>query len=327
MYYLATKSELTSIADGIRKVTGESSKISYPFIEAINNIQTLNLNSYDTLIGFTYNSSVPTAGNGMENLPESTYITFISDPYTSIAKIDVFPFSNSEIYSTIESTIAGFAFPRAKTITTYSEQPTYYNLKEVQLPKCETIEGSAFREASFSYLYLPNAVEIKQQGMVLCEDLISIDLPECKTIGLLGFHLCTKLESISLPKCETILAQAFQRCSNLSKLDLPALKIAQSFAFFNPYIQTIVLKECQTIEDYAFAPVDVRGEPEPERTEWEKPFSLYLNVSNSIPIKLSNTNAFRENTTIYVPESLYSTYIAATNWCDISSQIISTKNF
>jgi hypothetical protein len=38
MYYLATKSELTSIADGIREVTGKSGKISYPFIEAINNI-------------------------------------------------------------------------------------------------------------------------------------------------------------------------------------------------------------------------------------------------------------------------------------------------
>lgn len=346
MYYLATKSELTSIADGIRKVTGESSKISYPFIEAIDNIQILDLDSYDTLIGFTYNSSALTAGNGMENLPESTYITFISDPYASAGGMDAFPFANKEEMYSRFSQIAGITFNRAKSIysTGYSIQYGYSrigeNIKEVTLPVCETIGPFGLPHIKALYLNLPKVKTILSFG-IMGDNLVSISLPECEKIGWYGMAYCGKMSQIFLPNCVFLDSHAFEIWDNLQSISLPVCKTISERTFYScnslsfislpmleevPFeglarmknLHEVYLERCSRIAEYGFC---VSYSPSYDTSQ----LSVYLNIS--CMVNLVNINAFPDNTTIYVPESLYNAYISDTNWSPLFSKIISTKNF
>ena len=346
MYYLATKSELTSIADGIRKVTGKSGKISYPFIKAIDNIQTLSLDNYDTLIGFTYNSS--STKNGMENLPENTYVTFISDPYASTGGIDAFPFTNKEEMYPRFSQIVGITFNTAKSIysTHYLNQYNEYELigsriKEITLPMCEVIGEDTLRDIRARYLNLPKVKTIESKGLRYAEALVSISLPECKEIKGHGmayckkisqiflpkcvslsfstFYMCDNLQSISLPVCKTISRDTFHSCNSLSFISLPMLeKVPVQGLAWMMNLHEVYLEKCSEIAEWGFYNPNY-----PSRQTDQ--LSIYLNTSTVTA--LSNINAFPDNTTIYVPESLYSAYILDTNWSPLFSKIISTKNF
>lgn len=82
-------------------------------------------------------------------------------------------------------------------------------LKSVNLPKCETIEG-----------YQP----INEEGdgaFYGCNNLQEIDLPSCINIGESTFCSCPKLKSINIPVCQTIGEEAFAYCSNLNEVSLP----------------------------------------------------------------------------------------------------------
>lgn len=348
MYYLATKSELTSIADGIRKVTGENNKISYPFIEAIDSIQTLSLDNYDTLIGFTYDSS--STKNGMANLPESTYITFISDPYASAGGMDALPFANKEEMYPRFSQIAGITFNTAKSIysTSYKRYSSQYGyerigekIKEIILPMCETIGPFALFAIKVSYLNLPKVKIIESDGIAFADKLVSISLPECEEIGEYGMTYCGKISQIFLPKCITLGPYALQVLSNLQSISLPACKTISKMTFYLcknlsfislpmleevPFeglaqmknLHEVYLEKCSQIAEYGF-------QDSYSPSYGTSQLSIYLNTSNMV--NLANINAFPDNTTIYVPESLYSAYILDTNWSPLFSKIISTKNF
>lgn len=377
MYYLATKSELTSIADGIREVTGKSGKISYPFIEAIDNIQTLNLDSYDTLIGFTYNSSAPTAGNGMENLPESTYVTFISDPYvTNIIKVSGvsnFEFQNLSMRDRFE--LQGITFNRASNIIgelsngviAYSSYFSY--VKEIILPVCTKIGYKAFKNGIFSYINLPLVSEVEQDGFCSCYNLEKIVLNNCKILGESAFQKCYKLKDISIPNCTNISSFCFSDCTLLSDVYLPVCQNVGKNAFQScQYLERIELPECTAIESGAFRYcLKLETAIFPKLREVKQLFygaailkSVYLfncekidgnafigardtrpflgsmgglygtisiYISTSTVPTLESPNAFPSNTKIHIPESLYNTYLLDTNWNQLSSQIVSTKNF
>lgn len=82
-------------------------------------------------------------------------------------------------------------------------------LKSVNLPKCETIEG-----------YQP----INEEGdgaFYGCNNLQEIDLPSCINIGESTFCSCPKLKSINIPVCQTIGEEAFAYCGNLNEVSLP----------------------------------------------------------------------------------------------------------
>ena len=351
MYYLATKFELTSIADGIRKITGESNKISYPFIEAIDNIQTLNLDNYDTLIGFKDENNYT---GEIGSLPQNTYVTFLSNPYTDIATISTFSFfiepsseSNSSTYNPYKTNFAlkGINFKQAKTILEYDisgfYKPNLQGIEEAVLPQCEAIGHEGLFRGSYTYIDLPKVKEIGMYGLGGNTDLLSISLPECEEIrsyGMAGcrkisqiflpkcvslsegaFANCSNLQSISLPVCKTILRTTFYSCNNLSFISLPMLeKVPLEGFVYMLNLHEVYLEKCSKIDEWGFYDPDY-----PSRQTDQ--LSIYLNTSSMV--NLVNINAFPDNTTIYVPESLYSAYVSDTNWRFISSQIISTKNF
>ena len=82
-------------------------------------------------------------------------------------------------------------------------------LKSVNLPKCESIEG-----------YKPEYGE-GEGAFKDCNNLQEVDLPSCINIEGYAFYSCPKLSSINIPVCQTIGEKAFAYCDNLNEVSLP----------------------------------------------------------------------------------------------------------
>lgn len=82
-------------------------------------------------------------------------------------------------------------------------------LKSVNLPKCETIEG-----------YKPE-YDGAEGAFLGCNNLQEVDLPSCINIEKYTFCSCPKLKSINIPVCQTIGEEAFAYCGNLNEVSLP----------------------------------------------------------------------------------------------------------
>ena len=82
-------------------------------------------------------------------------------------------------------------------------------LKSVNLPKCETIEG---------YKLEYDEAEGAFYG---CNNLQEVELPNCINIEKYTFCSCPKLKSINIPVCQTIGEEAFAYCGNLNEVSLP----------------------------------------------------------------------------------------------------------
>lgn len=104
-------------------------------------------------------------------------------------------------------------------------------LKSVNLPKCETIEGykAEYYEAEGAFMgctnlqevELPNCISIGEYTFYSCTNLQKVELPNCINIGESTFSSCPKLKSINIPVCQTIDKEAFAYCGNLNEVSLP----------------------------------------------------------------------------------------------------------
>lgn len=82
-------------------------------------------------------------------------------------------------------------------------------LKSVNLPKCETIEG-----------YKPE-YDGAEGAFLGCNNLQEVDLPSCINIEKYAFYSCPKLSSINIPVCQAIGEEVFAYCGNLNEVSLP----------------------------------------------------------------------------------------------------------
>ena len=219
------------------------------------------------------------------------------------------------------------------------------NLTEVYAPACKSISTYAFYQcfklgtASFS-----QCLSIGTRAFASCTSLSTISFPECTDIGANAFMTCPNIESAVFPKATSIGGYAFSGCTNLTTIDFPACSVVSAWAFtscsnltsvslptcgiisqgvFNSCINlsVISLPMCSTISTGAFS-------------YCYHLLSVYL-LGSSV-VSLINANAFNitpiSNTTtstggvygsIYVPSSLYDTYVSATNWKTYSSRFVS----
>lgn len=111
-------------------------------------------------------------------------------------------------------------------------------LKSVNLPKCETIEG-----------YKPEHNEA--EGAFLgCNNLQEADLPSCINIETYTFYSCSKLSSINIPACQTIGDVAFANCDNLNTVSLPNTIQKLGYKCFNGNtILTLYSKNVPTLDN------------------------------------------------------------------------------
>ena len=176
-----------------------------------------------------------------------------------------------------------------------------YSLASIVIPSGVTsIDSSTFAYCySLASVVIPEGVtSIGSNAFSDCQSLASVVIPEGVTsIGNYAFNGCYSLASVVIPDSVTSIGgNAFQNCYSLASVVIPsgATSIG-SYAFRN----------C-----YGMAYYDFRA-------------------SKSVPT-LSNTNAFGSipsDCKIVVPDSLYDTWIAATNWSTHASKIIKTSEF
>jgi len=157
---------------------------------------------------------------------------------------------------------------------------------------------------------------IGQYAFCLCYNLKEITIPQhIQTINNNTFAQCTSLSNIIIPKLVTNIGnQVFSGCYSLSFLIIPNnIATIGTYAFNNCYSLTkfVVSKDVANIPASAFTNCCCMKIYD---------FSQHTQVPT-----LANTNAFTNipnDCQIIVPDDLYDTWIAATNWSTYASKIV-----
>lgn len=167
-----------------------------------------------------------------------------------------------------------------------------------------------------------SATNIGVYAFAECRSLTTVIFTEAETVDGGAFTSCVSLHNISLPNVKTVYASAFAFCSTISEINFPKVVSIFTSAFWNcKNITTVYLRDVKNISATAFA-------------RCNNLLSLYL-MGSSVPV-LSNTNAFSSTPisnyttstggvygSIFVPASLYSSYLTATNWSLYSNRFVS----
>lgn len=146
---------------------------------------------------------------------------------------------------------------------------------------------SAFAQCkSLTSVDLPNATTINGSSFLGCSYLVNVNLPKVTSIASSAFNQCARLTNINIPEVTSVLSNAFYSCSSLIELDFHKLTsiATQSFSGSGS-LETIIIR------------------------------------TNSMAT-LDNIDAFNgtrfaaggSGGTIYVPQSLKSTYEANATW-------------
>lgn len=198
------------------------------------------------------------------------------------------------------SNLSSISFPN----TTYIGSSTFYGcikLIEASFPKLSEIELYAFGNcSSLTTANFASATLVSNGGFNNCINLTTISFPELLTIQSSAFGNCSALTTVDFPKVTVVSISAFRGCTNLTTASFPnAVSIATS-AFYSCYHL----------------------------------LSLYLLGSSVVslagtgaflytPISTYTTSTGGVYGSIFVPASLYNSYITATNWSIYSSRIVS----
>lgn len=200
----------------------------------------------------------------------------------------------------------------------------YFNmLKAVEIGKNVTSIGSHtfYHCYSLASVVIPQGVtSIGSCAFDHCYSLANLVIPESVTsIGSLAFEECT-LSSVVIPQGVTIIGNGtFQSCNCLSSVVIPKGVTSignHAFNWCDSLANVVIPESVASIGDYAFQ--QCYG------------MAYYdFRASKSVPT-LSNTNAFSSipsDCKIVVPDDLYDTWIAATNWSTYASQIVKASEF
>lgn len=145
---------------------------------------------------------------------------------------------------------------------------------------------------------------------------IEITFPELLTAGGSCFSNA-KMKSINLPKLTTMSPNILYACNKLQSATFGSdLTDVQGMAYCNALQRVVFGGNVGTVKSSAF---------------YRSTSCLLYDFSNCIAVpSLENVNAFERinaNAQIVVPDSLYSTWIAATNWTTLSSYIVKESDY
>lgn len=199
----------------------------------------------------------------------------------------------------------------------------YNSLKTINFLKVQTINRYAFAYCSdLTTINFPIATHINNYAFRGCSSLATISFPKVTTIEIFAFTECSALTTANFPAATIIDISAFYGCRSLTTISFPVVSDIRGYAFANcTALTTISFPSATYIGSSAFR-------------SCHNLLSLYL-LGSSVPT-LANTNAFYSTPilgyttstggvygSIYVPASLYSSYITATNWATYSSRFVS----
>lgn len=170
-------------------------------------------------------------------------------------------------------------------------------------------------------LVLPTTPVLKQYAFACCRSLTSIEIPNSVTsIPKYAFACCSSLTSIKIPNSVTSIGDcAFQQSYSLTSIELPdSVTFIGNSTFSQCYKLNRVIfgANITTISPYAFTRCSE--------------VSLYdFRKATAVPT-LSNKSAFNSipsTCKIVVPDALYDSWIAATNWSTYASQIVKASEY
>lgn len=167
-----------------------------------------------------------------------------------------------------------------------------------------------------------NVISIKDKAFQYCSSLTTISFPVTTSIGNYAFAHCDSLNTANFPNVTTIGNSAFYHCDLLTTVNFSAATSIGVNAFtYCSALTTAIFPNVTYIRGSAFR-------------NCYNLLSLYL-LGSSIPT-LTNTYVFISTPisnyttstggiygSIYVPASLYDSYITATNWATYSSRFVS----
>ena len=243
-----------------------------------------------------------------------------------------------------QAKLQSFSFPACKTIGSYG----FYNctnLSQAFLPVCTSIGGLTFKACRrLGAIIIPSCQIMPADAFAECNQLNYIDITNCVSIGTSAFANCWALSLICAPACVSINSSAFQSCKALLEAHFPSCTYIGSSAFYDCLsLQTIEFPMCETIAPYAFCncqelvSVSFPSCLTISTYAFQSCYNLLsLYLLGSSLCALSSTDAFISTPisnytlstsgqygSIFVPESLYSVYVSATNWSVYSSRIVS----
>jgi len=186
-----------------------------------------------------------------------------------------------------------------------------------------SIESYAFYYCySLASVVIPSGVtSIGSYAFYCCYSLASVVIPSGVTsIESYAFGICYSLASVVIPSSVTsIESYAFGNCYSLASVVIPSgVTSIGSYAFGYCYsLASVVIPSGVTsIGSYAFG--------------YCQGMAFYdFRAATAVPT-LSNTKAFNSipsDCKIVVPDSLYDTWIAATNWSTYASRIVKASEF
>lgn len=174
------------------------------------------------------------------------------------------------------------------------------SLTTISFPSASYIGSSAFQSCSaLTTASFPSATSICYCAFWGCSSLTTVSFPSVTSIGGHAFASCYSLTAASFPSVTSIGVYAFEHCSSLTTASFPNATSIGGYAF----------DSCYNL------------------------LSVYL-LGSSIPA--IGTNAFRSTPiggyttltggvygSVYVPASLYSSFLTADNWSSIAARIVS----
>lgn len=220
----------------------------------------------------------------------------------------------------------------------------YYSLKSISIPNTIRSVGSyTFQDSLLSSAVIPKSINAIGLGMFSnCKSLSSISLPKGVTsISTNAFNSCFSLSRIAIPTSVSILGasafsdaiinslvipdgverlnETFNGCKALASVIMPeSITTIGTYAFGSCESLTnlVISKNVKNINDMAF--YSCRG------------MSFYdFSQCTSVPA-LGGTYAFNaipSDCKVVVPDALYDSWIAATNWSKIASNIVKASEF
>lgn len=235
------------------------------------------------------------------------------------------------------------------TIPIQCFQNCYLLNQSINLPNCTTIGSSAFLNCSnITYVEGSNVTSIYNYAFSGCTNLIEAKFISQLTFsGNYFFDGCTNLQSVTLG-CAHILRQyMFRKCTKLTDVSAPKATGADVMCFnsctalqtlylpFGTYAYQSAFQDCSALGMVVYTGATVSGTISANAfLRCRTLLSLYLlgslvkplanvNAFASTPISTYTTYTDGQRGSIFVPSSLYATYIASTNWTTYSARFVS----
>lgn len=194
-------------------------------------------------------------------------------------------------------------------------------------------------------LDIPDGVEVvAAYKFYNCNKMTSVTFPNTvTTIGLSAFYGCSLLTNVSLPASLTLIgATVFYSCSRLQEVILPDTVTSlgtscfrNCYALTNVHIPTSIssipsqcFQNCTSLTEIII-PNNITAFNTQCFMGCTNILKYDFTSYNSVP-SLNNKNAFQSinaNCKMVVPDSLYSTWIAATNWSNYANYIIKESDY